>query len=205
MRCLLIILQFIFLAVPSFAQEDSSSSRFLLGLELQEGMERGGSFLSPTLEFERGVHRVGLGGIVGFAYRGKAGSRGSRWVKGRHIKFRGLSAGYGLRFWQASDRVSLRAGLIGYYFQDDYRQKKGDEDPLGNAYVQDHRAVRRSWAAAPSLTVEFDAGSTFSLGLGFQPFRYRWSSYRWEGNGLSTGSMRIHRFLLRKFEVKYRL
>lgn len=204
-RALLPILFFSVFTAPSFASKDSSSYRFILGLELQEAFERSTSFFSPTLEWEKGLHRAGIGAVIGFSYVAKAGTRGRQWVRGRQMNIRGVSLSYDLRFWRPSDRVTLRAGLIAYYFQDGSNKKKGDKDPLGKAYPSDHRALRRSWDAAPSIGVEFDVGSGFSLGLGFQPIRYRWSSFHWEGQGESSGSMRGQRFLLRKFEVKYRL
>jgi hypothetical protein len=205
MRIPLLILLLSLSALNSMGRADSSSSGFLIGLELQQSMDRGSSFLLPTLEWEKGLHRAGLGGVLGLTHIAKAGSRGSKWVRTRQVFLRGLSLTYDLRVWQASERVSLRAGLSGYYFHDAYSHKKGEEDPFGTPYSHDQKAVRRSLSAAPSMAVAFDVGSGFSLALGVQPIRYGWSHFRWEGKGVNRGSKREHSFLLQNFEVKYRL
>lgn len=194
----------------ALAQEDtaaSEASSFLMGLELHDGMERGSRFLSPTLQWEKGLHRIGLGGVLGNRYQVKAGSRGRRWVQGNKLSLRGGFLSYSFGFWQASERVQLRTGLFLYLMQDAYRKGRGTKDPTGKEYGHEHKAARRSWGAAPSLMVEFDAGSGFSLALGFQPFRYQRASFRWNpksGAGFS-GTSSEYAFFFKQFEVKYRL
>lgn len=204
------IFALLFLCIVSLGlkgQKDSSaSSDLFVGLGLHQGTQQGGSFLLPSVGWEKRGHRITLGAVLGASYVAKAGSRGGRWISSRNAAFRGANLSYDLRLWKPASTVRLRGGLASYYFFDAYSQQKGKEDPMGKSYAYEHEAYRRSFALAPSIAVEFLPGADFSLRLGFQPLRYQRSEYRWDPKGaaISKGGDSKFRFGFKTFEVKYR-
>lgn len=189
------------------AQEgDSSLSQFGLSLEIQEGIDPTASILYPGIFWNSGLHQLKLGPVGGPGYQTQAGARGSEWLPSRGVRIRGAALSYGIRIWQASERVELQGGLNFYYLSDQHEGSKGNEDPGGEKYSFDHRARIVTLAGAPFFNVEFDLGEGFALNLGFQPLRYRYSEFRWEPeNGdAQEGLLREHPFFLQHFGVSYR-
>lgn len=165
----------------SAAQKEDTASSFAVSLQIHEGMERGGSFLLPAFEWEKGLHRLKAGFAVGPGYQGRKGAKGGEWAPGSEFNSRGAALSYGVRVWSPSNRVRIHAGLWFYYLGDSYQAEKGELDPRGREYASKQKASRMIWAGAPFLELEFRIGKGFSLGLGFQPLRYQRSTYEWEG------------------------